>query len=51
MYLLINRENARQMGENGRTYVARHFSIEEMVFQVHTLYSKVLGEKEAGSDK
>ena len=45
LYIFNNQESARKMGENGRCYVDRHFSMEVMVQRVDLLYSELLSER------
>jgi glycosyltransferase involved in cell wall biosynthesis len=44
--IFSNPESARKMGENGRSYVKRYFSIEAMVQRVDQLYSELLNKRD-----
>jgi glycosyltransferase involved in cell wall biosynthesis len=49
--ILKNPVSARKMGENGRNYVGRHFSIEAMVQRVDKLYTDLLARRDRNIEK
>jgi glycosyltransferase involved in cell wall biosynthesis len=46
LHILQNPESARKMGQNGRSYVEKHFSIGTMVQRVYQLYADLMAKRD-----